>query len=682
MRNGTKHIGVALILLSATLFLFRSVIVEPGGRLPVPERHDSRQASLVYQADQRAVVGMISLKAARMPFAPIEFATKSSCFPLTNPHTLGEHMFGEALLAIAPLAITKNPVATFNYVTILHLWLTGLSMYALAFFWTRSVPAALIAALLFALHPLRSTNPAHLFALANLWTPIALLAAYKMMKTGSWLATAVLAISLVLQLLESFYQVFGLALLGGVYGASLIWAHRSVLLHRIPQITLVTVVSLVFAYTLFEPYLHARETWGILQGRESTALLHPRDFLPGRDAAVGFLALILALIGLADRIRSPRTEYGGDPRLPLFWAALLVVICTVGSVPGLGVPSPIHWLREVIPGLDGIRVLRNISVGVLLVVDLLAAYGVLVVLKWLPEKMRVLGATVGVGLILVEILHPSLSRLSFGRTTSITAIEAGISEELATLYRDLPAGAVLDLPAYFGPWRKVADGPVYLMAAGFHGQPVAACYNSFSTYVQEGIEELAGQLPAPEAADALYALGFRTFALHENRGANREIRRLSEHIRGSSQLTPIGQSGDVSLFALDTKISIEEDLGQLRATRAFEYAHPLTRSRQWIPIYMRNVSTSVFRHPEPIEPRVVIVTWRDISGDIVFEDKTHAFLPLALGAGTEVGRGVEVNVPNISPGFYHIRVALESHPATALGHTKVTIQPGAAMTPG
>ena len=676
MNGRWAHLTAALLLLVSVLFLFRSVLPDPAHRLPLPERHTERRETLVYRADQSAVVGMLGLQAQAMLSRPFSFTQKASCFPLTRPHTLGEHMFGEALLGAVPQAITGNPVITFNVVTVLHLWIAAIAMYALAFYWTGSVPAALVAALLFALHPLRSTNPAHMFATGNIWAPLALLAAHRLMHGGRWSAALGLAAVLVLQLLESFYQVLGLALLGGVYGVHLAWRHRTQLRARLPQLLLVAAVVGAALYLIFEPYFHARATWNILQGRQQITLLSAGDYLPGGDSSMGLLALVLALAGLADRIRRPRLRDGTDPRLPLLLAATVVFLFSISTLPGLGLQGPIFFARDWIPGLDGIRVIRVISVGVLLVVDLFAAYGLLALLELVPGRGRLAAGGLAVTLVFAELAHPGLSARSFGRTSSLGSVEAGISPELEALYQQVPDGAVLDLPANFGPWRKIADGPIYLTGAGFHGQPAAACYNSFSTDVQKGIEQLASLLPDPDAADALHALGFRTLALHEDRGDSDELQRLRELLADPARIQPIGHADTVHLFRLDSDLEIVEDPGVLLVARVFDYAHPLTETRQWIPIYMRNEAAHVFRHPEPIEPSPANVVWRDMRGEKVAEGKAFVFLPLALASGAEMGRGVQVDVPALPPGTYHVHISLEARPEVPLGSTRVRIARG------
>ena len=677
MRKKGQHLAAIFLLLLATLFLYREVLPDLGKRLPLPERHTTPQQSLVYQSDQVAVAGMIGLKASRMLADPLNFAEKSSCYPLTNPYTLGEHMFGETALGLLPYTITRNPIKTFNLTIILHLWIAGISMYVLAFYWTRSFTGALFAAIAFSLHPLRATNPAHLFSTGNIWVPMALLAAFLMMQKGSWRATAALIVLLALQILESFYQVFGLFLLGGTYGAALLWQNRKHLRARLPQIVVTATIVGLFAWNFFSPYLTTRTTWGILQGRETTTLLQATDFLPGGDSALGWTVLLFAIIGLVDRLRYPRLDQGRDPRLPLLAGGLAVFLCCIPTIPGLGITGPIFVLREIIPGLDGMRVLRSIAVGVFLVADLFAAYGIMVVVRYLPPAAQLVSSIAIVALALVETIHPALSQASYGRTSGLGYTPAGLSDEAIELYRSIPDGAVLNYPAYFGPWRKVTDGPLYLASAGFHGNPTAACYNSFSTYVQDGIGELAQQLPARHASDALYALGFRTIALHKGPARIRDARRLRSLIADPTRLEAIGARPDLELYRLKANIEITEDLEQLQALPPTTYVHPILKKRQWIPMYMINNSDKMFRHPEPIQPRPATVTWKNQQGTVVGTGSAMAFLPLALSPGKSIGRGIEIDIPPLPANTYLVSISLERHPSVTLGITQIDLQPGA-----
>ena len=75
-----------------------------------------------------------------------------------------------------------------------------------------------------------------------------------------------------------------------------------------------------------------------------------------------------------------------------------------------------------------------------------------------------------------------------------------------------------------------------------------------------------------------------------------------------------------------------------------------------------------------------MITWKTPKGGIVSEGKSKAFLPLALGPGEEIGRGIEVEVPALPPGAYQVVVTFEDRPDTPLGRTRVRLQPGAGLT--
>ena len=54
----------------------------------------------LYQGDQRFVIGMIATNLQKLLRGPRELAGFGFCYPLRAAYTLGEHMFGESLLAL------------------------------------------------------------------------------------------------------------------------------------------------------------------------------------------------------------------------------------------------------------------------------------------------------------------------------------------------------------------------------------------------------------------------------------------------------------------------------------------------------------------------------------------------------------------------------------------------------
>ncbi|MEW6273140.1 MAG: hypothetical protein AB1689_28005, partial [Thermodesulfobacteriota bacterium] len=333
------HALVALLYLAIALWAYRAVLPSPGTLVAMPAAMVGKPPATLYQGDQRFVVGALARQADQVLHDPAGLAGHGLCYPLRASYTLGEHMFGETLLELPAYAATGDPVLSYNVMVVLSVWIGAIAMYAFALHWTRSAPAALIAGLLFAFHPGKVVNPAHPFVHGNLWTPLALLFAHRLVVTTRWRDALGLALFVCLQLLESFYQVLALAVLGSVYGSYLLLRHRGALPALLPKLLVVAVLAAAVTWLVFAPYLETRAVWNVLQGRARTLLFSPRDYLPGWAASVGTVSLVLAAAGLADRLRGARRTAGVDPRLVMLVAGLLVFWCTLQPfrLPWLGV---------------------------------------------------------------------------------------------------------------------------------------------------------------------------------------------------------------------------------------------------------------------------------------------------------------------------------------------------------
>jgi hypothetical protein len=91
-------------------------------------------------------------------------------------------------------------------------------MYTLGYAWTKSFGAAFVAGLLFAFHPARISDPVHLNVVGNAWTPLALLLAHRLFQRRRWRDAAGLTFFAGLQMLESFYPLFTLAIIAALHG--------------------------------------------------------------------------------------------------------------------------------------------------------------------------------------------------------------------------------------------------------------------------------------------------------------------------------------------------------------------------------------------------------------------------------------------------------------------------------
>ncbi|HEY8516167.1 MAG TPA: hypothetical protein VIS07_11695 [Candidatus Binatia bacterium] len=680
------HALAALLYLAVALWAYRDVLPEPGRRAAMPAAMLNRPAALLYQADQRFVIGALARQVHQVLHDPLGLTGYGLCYPLRAPYTLGEHMFAETLLELPFYAATGDPVLSYNLMVVVALWLTGMAMYALALHWTGSVPAALVAGLLFAFHPNKVLNPAHPFVHGNLWTPFALLFTHRLLVTGRWRDALALALFVSLQLLESFYQVLGLAVLGSVYGGVLLVRYRHMLRAVLPKLAVVALLVGIVTWLVFAPYLETRAVWNVLQGRAKTLLFAPRDYLPSGPASPGLLALVLALVGLVDRLRGARPKDGVDPRLLMLVAGLMVFWCTMlpFPLPGLGVrvTSPLVALSAWVPGLDAVRVLRALRFGVYLAVSFLAAYGVLVLVERLPRVARAAVTTLVAAAALWEIFAPASLPPAGRRPATLVAYRVEPSSQDVMLARRVPEGAVLDLPLSYEADGKLVDMPHYVLLAAYHHQPTAACYNSFRTPLQYEVAELAARLPDPKAAQALHALGFRSLIVHRQRLARRgqDLAPLLDDPQHAVQLTT---SKDLLLYELrsphETSQALELIAAPAEAT-ALASATPvvLARPRATLELSFTNRGRTSFRNPT-LEPTPLVVRWLDASGEARAVSSARALLPIALAPGASDTIELALDVPaSLASGRYTVEVAPESAPDLTLARRPVRL----AQAPG
>jgi hypothetical protein len=670
----------AAFYLLVALWAMRVVLPAPHTLLPVPTSTKAILDSLHLENwDQQIVVAGIARNARDMLRAPWALLDNGQCFPMTRSITLGEHMYGVGLLGVIPALVTGDPIATYNAVIVLTLWIPALTMYALVRYWTGSTAAALVAGFLFAFQPSRIGNPEHPFVHGDLWTPLVLLFSTRLFHEGTWSSAAGLAVALGLQLLESLYPLIALAAIGAIYGPYLLLRFWRVLPRRLPQILAVTTVVVAVAVLILGPYMRAQTVWGIFEGHGSF-LMPAHDFLPGHVSYPGTVMSVLALVAVGDRIRGPRRAHGYDPRLVMLAAGLLVFSLVIWGVtiPGIGfLRSPYGWLIGRFPGLGAVRAVAAARSGVYLTLAFLAGYGMLALTASRSRRVR-LAITAGLlALASVEVFSKPLGDLLLGVTP--VAMEARAAAPPAPLVGALktllPPGAVLDLPV--GPLRRSAH-PIFL--AAYHEHPVAACYNSWSERVPvvADVGGLAARLPEPRALVALRAAGFGSIVIHGellSPGDRAEIRKkfwtAASAEAGPVRLLPVGEYARHLLYRLVGEVDPEQSFAPLAGGAAAGDVQVPTDG-QLIAFRFRNAGTRAYRHPDPIEPTLLVARWTRESDGMVTERETRTLLPLALAPGEETLREVQVAMPD-EAGRYHVTLAAARAPDVVLAQANVEL---------
>jgi hypothetical protein len=382
-------VAAAIVYLGVALWNFRAVLPAPATLLPENPHLDADYAALA-RLDLTMVLWVVTGNADRILTRPAQLRAEGQCHPLPRAYTLGEHMLGESLLATVPLALTGDPIASYNVLLIASLWIAALAMFLCARHFTRSDPAAFVAGLLFGLEPARIKDAAHPFVHGDLWAPLALLFLHRTFARGGLRNALGCALFVGLTVLESLYALLGVVIVLGTYGAYAARCHRREVARWLAPLALAALLAAGLAIVVLRPYLLTRATWDVLV-RSGTTFVPPDAYAPGRAGFPGWILLALAGVAIADRTRRRRDTGGEDPRLAWLVAMLLVAWSSVRALPILGVelPSPLLLLKRTVPGADAVRALGMAGRVAALPGALLAAYGVLV----LVERRRALAAT-------------------------------------------------------------------------------------------------------------------------------------------------------------------------------------------------------------------------------------------------------------------------------------------------
>ena len=679
----------ALAYLVIALFVLRAVLPSPGRLLPYPalldlESRPEMDLTLLDHRDQSMVVSVVSRNAAILVSEPSKLFTGfGQCHPMPRSYTLGEHMIGTSLFAALPYALTHDPILSYNAALVLTLWVPALTMFALAWHFTRNPAAAFVAGMLFQLVPGRVVDPSHPYVHGDLWVPLVVLFLHRLFTEGRWRHALLFALFVSLEILESLYPLLGCAIIVLVYGGVLLVKHWRSLPSLLPKIALASAIVLAVAWLVLGPYLQTRDTWRLLGGR-SSIMMNLADYGWGSIYFPGLMILGLAALGLVDRLRGPRRIGGDDPRLALFAAGVTVIWCSTVGFPlpftDRLLPSPIEMLKPLVPGLDAVRALNAIGITANLAWAFLAAYGILLLI----ERRRTLvaiGAAAAATCLTVLFLYdgrfakPMFSVWSY----RLDAWQASPKADDVALLRRTARGAVLDVPYPLMETPAASNLAPHLLLNAYDPRPTAACYNSFVSPVQLQIMELTRRLPSGDAADALAALGFGTLVLDKVRMDPRDLQTFFDGMRdldASARLRPAGKSGRLLTYELSSRAPVSNDYALLASADASPVAvrSDAKDGRARVEVEIANRGDATFRLPDPIAPEDLAVRWRADDGAVVQSDTVRALLPMALASDATFPITLTIAAP-AEPGRYVVEVARVADPGRVVATRVIDLQP-------
>lgn len=651
-----SYLGVALWLAAPVLPDPAGTLLEPGGL--------EAAGSKLGRLDQQMVLATVVRNANVLVTEPGEIFGYGQCYPFPGSHRLGEHMFGEGVLAVVPWTLTRHPILTFNGMIVLALLLPGVTMYLLAHRFTGSPAAAFVAGLVLMLAPPRLLDVVgHPYLYADWALPLVLLCLHRLFVTGRWVYALGTALFLSFEALETIYVLLAVTLVVSVYGVFGLAAHRGRLRQFGVPLVAAAALSVGFAWWILGPYLDAAETWGTLSGR-GLSLMGLSEFGPGHKYFPGVVAVGLALVALVDRIGRRRATDGEDPRWAMLVAAVVVIWASSFGVPVPGtdvrIPGLFEILTGVVPGLDAVRALRAMAVGIFVPIALLAGFGTRVLVEKVPGRLALGVAVVACLALVAERRVPDVARWSFGLPTGYVAYEAPVEETDVEVLRRVSHGATLHVPLP-RPDNEVSRLAMarHLLVQSFDPRPSSLCYNSFGSPLEGQVYQLAQRLPAPSAAKALAALGFGTVVSHERGWLPRPLarfrREVAEQAGEGAAIEDVGEGATIRTYRLHEPGPRTNDVTVLRPGPG-----PLQSVAPGLAVVQIGIGNSGFltyRGPMPIAPTAVEVHWVRKTETVGTPRAGRMLLPIALGPAENMRVDLEVVTPS-EPGAYTLAVTV------------------------
>lgn len=466
---------------------------------------------------------------------PGELLNPNIYYPYKTVLAYSEYLFFPALLAMPVIALTGNPLLAHNLLLLFAFAASAFTMFLLAYYLLRNIPAAIIAGIIYSFYPYRLETVTQLQFVSAYWLPLGLLGLLHYLRDQGrvrlrWMALFFACI--VLQALTSLYLTFFLAIAGllpviGIWFAKP-WKRREVMLPLIigGGITLLlllplglpylrvnrelgmsrTIQQVIFFSTDVKDYFSAPPT-SLLYG-SLTSVMRAGSRFSQANLFPGIVAPLLAILGWLAVMRQ-------KPGRVWVYAGLLVVLGTILTLGPfliafgnpLPVPLPYLLLYFLVPGFQSLRLpTRFVSLSTL-GLGLLAGVGVV----WLAARLRVPAfATYLVAglLIVLEFLSPQV----------LVPVPTGdaippVYRHLATLPADQP---IVELPVE--DWvteARLKHTTSYMYFSTVHWHPLLNGYSGFAPPTYSADAALLQRFPSDAGIALLQQRGVQYVVLHK-----------------------------------------------------------------------------------------------------------------------------------------------------------------------
>lgn len=448
-----------------------------------------------------------------------------------------------------------NPVFAFNVTSFVGYLLGAIAVYGFARWLLRSPLGGFLAALLFTATPYRSVLVGHTQLVGIMAVPLGLWFLFRFLRSRRLLDAAVVGLSVVVGWYSAVYFALLLALFLPV--AALAWVSQALLRPRraldprvdrslvVGGVAAISVAGVLIAPTL-GPYLRLQEL-GFFDRAEGTVLRAqwrylaelPRSllygsmfdtpgvvgdrggFYPGLLVIIGLVAAVTALVlrrtegreatergtrAPRDRHATPMTEF----LIPLVSVAAVAFLLSFGPVDGAW-GGLFRSLRAHVPGFRSLRDSGRLWLVVMVVLAVVAAHGLLVLVRSAgvtpsPRSALVVGAAVLCVVLVESSIRPGFA--SIVRDDRAQAVYRALDE--------LPPGVVTEAPppaAAAGSGIAVVQTSRQLLSL-IDGNTRLEGYSGAFPPALRRSQVAVSHLPKPAAIEHLRSRGVRYVVLH------------------------------------------------------------------------------------------------------------------------------------------------------------------------
>jgi len=501
-------------------------------------------------------------------------------YPHKRTLAYSEHLFTQSLIALPLLLITRNPVFAYNFCLLFSFFTSGLGMFFLARYLTRSSYAGMVSGIIFAFSPFMFAHMGHLQVITAGGIPLAFLYLHKFFRHEQYKHLLLFSLFFLLQVLANGYYALFLSLFAGLYFlVYLITEKRYTAFKFWTKTAVFMLIVAAVAGPFFRQYFLVRKEMGFVRKMGEHANLtsflatSPLNRLygdltspflkPEGELFPGILAIILAVLGFAYMLRNDKKKKSVVEKHGIIYSSILLLSFLFTFGPN----GPYILLHKFVPGFDGLRVASRFHIFVMFSLAVLSAFGLKALISLLSLRTRAAGAVA---------FALSLSLLVEYFSVPVPVRNVRVKEDIPEVYKWLAKQednfAIIELPLP-EPGKRVGQIECpRLHFSTYHWKKLVNGYSGFFPPLYDELKRRWQSISLEQNLEDLRSLGVRYVIFHSFLYKPEEFESVMNELRGlESSYRFVTQLEEAYIYEL---IYIpEEGLGKYYLDRS----HPLPK---------------------------------------------------------------------------------------------------------